>query len=144
MITRGAIQYDSHLGIKPGTICEACGLPAKANDHCHAHGWVRGAVCVRCNLMLRHIDRNITPVVEPALLAALLALWQRCPECAGYRRARPENTNKNTGKVTAMMPEELIARLDAYAKAEERSRSAVITIAVRQFLDREQENTPGG
>lgn len=29
--------------------CSICGEPAKCVDHCHAHGWIRGPLCGRCN-----------------------------------------------------------------------------------------------
>ena len=79
------VQYGQHQKIPAGTACAGCGSTDKtrrATDHCHQHGWVRGIVCPSCNARMITIDQMGTPsAVDETLLAALLALRQRCPEC---------------------------------------------------------------
>ena len=58
--------------------------------------------------------------------------------------ATKNRTAKGTDQITAMLPEGLIARLDAYASKRRWSRSAAIAALIEDGLDREQENTPGG
>lgn len=66
----------------PGITCAACGTQkVSAKDHCHEHGWVRGIVCGSCNRQLGFVDRGIAPRVAGELLAALLAVRNRCPDC---------------------------------------------------------------
>jgi hypothetical protein len=50
-------------------------------DHCHEHGWVRDIVCRSCNLFLGVIDRLRVPRADERLLAALLIVRNRCPDC---------------------------------------------------------------
>ena len=77
------VKYGSHPQIPLEAICEACGKGRPVTDHCHEHGWVRARVCRHCNALLGLIDRRITPKVESVLLAVLVALRNRCPECDG-------------------------------------------------------------
>jgi hypothetical protein len=49
-------------------------------DHCHAHGWVRGLVCMACNNALREVEHGWA---EPraAEAGAFLAHLAKCPDC---------------------------------------------------------------
>ena len=76
------VMYRAHPKVPPGATCEGCGGAARVTDHCHAHGWVRGQVCTRCNGLMGIIDRRIAPKVEMALVDSLLGLWHRCPDCS--------------------------------------------------------------
>jgi hypothetical protein len=50
-------------------------------DHCHAHGWVRGLVCVPCNNRLMHVETGLGPDLPEWQLPALAAHLMKCPEC---------------------------------------------------------------
>ena len=50
-------------------------------DHCHAHGWVRGLICMACNNALIGLDHGRGSVHRGAELAALLAYLGNCPDC---------------------------------------------------------------
>lgn len=77
------VQYTpGGLYFPPGTTCAACGAAKNLmRDHCHEHGWVRGIVCGSCNRQLGFVDQRMVPRVEEALLGALLAVRNRCPDC---------------------------------------------------------------
>jgi Recombination endonuclease VII len=77
------VQYGQHPKVLPGTPCDGCGSTEgrRVADHCHVHGWVRGTACPSCNRWMLLIDRRVAPKVGGTLLAALLALRNRCPEC---------------------------------------------------------------
>ena len=78
------VQYDPDRCkfFPPGATCAACSAARNLmRDHCHEHGWVRGIVCGSCNRQLGFVDQGIAPRVEEALLAALLAVRNRCPDC---------------------------------------------------------------
>jgi hypothetical protein len=88
-------------------------------DHCHAHGWVRGIVCRRCNTRLERIDRQVAPRVEEKLLLALLAVRNRCPDCDQRNvgdLARPK-------PLRVPEPRELMPPTDDLDKRIERARS---------------------
>lgn len=84
-MSEAAVQYQSLPYYRPfpaGAACEACGSPDMlVRDHCHEHGWVRGVACRGCNAYLSRIDRGKTPKVKDGHLAALLAIWNNCPDC---------------------------------------------------------------
>lgn len=80
-MTTPAVQYGRHASPLPGTACSVCGtvLDTPYMDHCHTHGWVRGAVCPRCNNAMAAIDRSHEP---PGFsLEALIRHAARCHEC---------------------------------------------------------------
>lgn len=80
--SKPAVMYGEHPAIGAGSPCDACGQARRlVTDHCHVHGWVRGAVCFGCNGRLASIDERIRPRADAPLLEALLAVWRRCPEC---------------------------------------------------------------
>jgi hypothetical protein len=52
--THGLVKYGRRNLPKTG-ICELCNAvapPATVFDHCHLHGWIRGEICIRHNLLL--------------------------------------------------------------------------------------------
>ena len=61
--------------------CEVSG--ALVFDHCHDHGWLRGAVCARHNVRLGQIDavRRIPGVQLDLSGTPYAALMAACPEC---------------------------------------------------------------
>lgn len=80
-------KYGSHDPVPDGTSCVACSrvVARPVVDHCHKHGWVRGALCGRCNTAMAYIDRRMTPkaAVEDGdvTLQALIDHAGRCREC---------------------------------------------------------------
>jgi hypothetical protein len=77
------VQFADRLAAPAGSVCAACGFDSLlVQDHCHKHGWVRATACMRCNQYLGQIDRCIRPGVGETLLTALLAVRNRCSECA--------------------------------------------------------------
>ena len=76
------VQYKAAMPVPPGSVCEGCGGTERlGRDHCHDHGWVRGILCDPCNRHVGRIDKRILPRIVPGLLAALLAVRNRCPDC---------------------------------------------------------------
>lgn len=87
-------------GLPRAEACILCdSAKALVNDHCHAHGFVRGTVCSSCNAVMARIDSGrITDDavkrfggIEPLQVHRL-----RCPDClpqpvriekAGYKSA---------------------------------------------------------
>lgn len=83
------VRYGKHTQSPPRD-CEGCGMPLQKplTDHCHDHGWVRGIVCGSCNIRLGYIDRRLTSAQpQEQLLASLIAIRNRCPDCEPISRA---------------------------------------------------------
>src|SRR5271170_7316828 len=62
LLTYNQVKYRVGKGLLPkaydtGT-CQIgkCSKPAGVYDHCHIHNWVRGAICVDCNLSMGRFD----------------------------------------------------------------------------------------
>lgn len=68
-----------------GTACLICGHTDRLiNDHCHTHGWVRGALCMPCNQTMRYADVGLitrTYQARAGAPEALQAHRARCGEC---------------------------------------------------------------
>ena len=88
----GLVRYARGLGARYPRegpceigICRAYDIEVKASrlvfDHCHAHGWVRGLVCVPCNNRLMHIETGLRPEPPEWQHPALAAHLMKCPEC---------------------------------------------------------------
>ena len=68
--------------IPPDGACAGCGTTERlVRDHCHRHNWIRDIVCRGCNMRLGYIDQGIVPPGSGELLAALIAVRNRCPDC---------------------------------------------------------------
>ncbi|MFF4506258.1 endonuclease domain-containing protein [Streptomyces sp. NPDC001401] len=136
------IKYEDHPKAKPGDPCLLCGNAAAqpAIDHCHTHGWVRGALCSSCNGAMAFIDRRIRPRGSAVRIEALLAHAQRCPECTtvtvadlGPTRSwnrgveyRAERATSPTASVGFRLPADLHAWLVAQAESAHRSLNSEI------------------
>ena len=112
----------------PAKSCEGCGKTdcPLVKDHCHAHGWIRAKVCSSCNGYLSYIDRRARPRVEQVLLATLLALRNRCPECiplevSELRAPEPKAYRPGSPVVQLRVPKDTLARLDSTRGEETRS-----------------------
>ncbi|MGP4030192.1 endonuclease domain-containing protein [Actinomadura sp. 3N407] len=89
----GYVQYrKGHGWGRPKGRCLVCGtrkviLFPLVHDHCHQHGWVRGAIgvgiCTPCNMVMATIDRGALPNPRTHRLPAdaYIEHWLRCPEC---------------------------------------------------------------
>jgi hypothetical protein len=73
---------------RPVGECLICGPSPHplVHDHCHAHGWVRGAIgvgiCNYCNGLIQSLDRGALPGRNRrAPDEAYIAHWLRCPDC---------------------------------------------------------------
>ena len=63
--------------------CEACDRWGYAWDHCHAHGWIRGLLCGRCNLFFAEFDRGLIPYFTTDSDIDRWQSWRdRCDDCA--------------------------------------------------------------
>lgn len=96
----GLVKYERPMPpVPPGHACEGCGSTdgRLVRDHCHEHGWVRGLLCDPCNLHAGRIDRRFLPSAGPDLLAALLAVRNRCTDCAPLKASdlRPFKAKTN-------------------------------------------------
>lgn len=60
------------------------GVTRYTYDHCHAHDYVRGELCRNCNTsLMTAVDAQIEGLMTShGLWPALLAHWNRCPQCA--------------------------------------------------------------
>lgn len=77
-------DYPTERAILTG-VCECCQAVPVTNtlpfeDHCHRHGWVRALLCQGCNELMKRIDQRAAPR-DRALLPALVAIFNRCPDC---------------------------------------------------------------
>ena len=74
------IKYSTMNPAGFGT-CEVCGKSERLNnDHCHIHGWIRGAVCTSCNLSIGFIERQ-SVTTKSELIDAISSHLSKCPEC---------------------------------------------------------------
>jgi hypothetical protein len=126
------VRYGQHRIPRRGTACETCGsTEARAvTDHCHEHGWVRGLVCKRCNRLMALIDKRIAPRAESALLAALIALRNRCPDCDGLDV--PDLTPAWESALTVRFPHELYEWLRREAFDTRESMNSIVVAAVEE------------
>jgi len=75
------------------------GLPATRAamlvfDHCHAHGWVRGLVCMACNNALRGMEHGrVEPIATEA--AAMLMHLSKCRDCTRAGRDHDANPGRH-------------------------------------------------
>lgn len=124
------VKYGDHERAPLGACCELCGSDKTrpVADHCHKHGWVRGAICQPCNARMGCIDRLATPRVDSAVLAALVAYWHRCPECFGLNVA--DLAPVPSSRVTVDLSDDLYERLRLAAFTERCS----VSEAVRKHL----------
>ena len=124
------VRYGEHVIAEPGTPCLLCDDPSPLprTDHCHAHGWVRGVLCPRCNTLMAFIDRRATvresSIATPLSLAALVAHAARCPDCEpfavedlGPTRGLATKVPLEQVTISIRIPLSLKARLVSYAKA---------------------------
>ena len=76
------VRYGNHRPLYPGQTCEVCAAVDRlVVDHCHAHGWVRGTLCLSCNTRMAYVDRMVAPLPGAVPLVELLAYLTRCPDC---------------------------------------------------------------
>ena len=92
----GAVRWTPHLGRRypRDGACEVCGrTPAELAaeyaedrnkhlgvlmfDHCHAHGWVRGLLCLGCNNDMVLFDKGLPAASSPRRTAYA----RNCPDC---------------------------------------------------------------
>lgn len=148
------IRYGEHVRAKPGTPCVLCrDLKLQPRtDHCHAHGWVRGDTCPRCNTLMALIDRRISPressLTPPLTLAALVAHAGRCPDCEpfGVEDLGPTASLKPASTVTyyttnIRLDDDQADAIKAYAKANGGiSIAAAIRILLAQSLNGKEKS----
>lgn len=138
------VRYGEHAVAAPGTPCLLCGDPTllPRTDHCHAHSWVRGVLCPRCNTLMAFIDRRASlrksAIAPPLTLAALVAHAARCPDCEpfgvedlGPTRGLAAKTPLKRATISLCIPASLKNRLAAYA----RSRGLTLNAAAIVLLD---------
>lgn len=100
----GVVRWDRHMGRRypRDGVCEICWrttaevaadfagryppgddrnahLRALMFDHCHAHGWVRGLLCLGCNNDMVLYDKSVG---RPRFASRCAAHARRCPDCA--------------------------------------------------------------
>lgn len=151
------VRYGEHVKAEPGTLCELCNAPSlkPRTDHCHAHGWVRGVLCPRCNTLMAFIDRRVSlrkvAVTEPLTLTALVAYAARCLDCEpfGVDDLGPVcglKVFRGDKKVTVLVRvvPSLKGRLAAYARSRGLTLNAAAIILLDQALSEtaEQESRP--
>lgn len=143
------VKYGEHAPVPAFAPCEACRAetPDPIADHCHAHGWVRAALCRGCNTRMALVDRGITPRGD--LTAALIAIAGRCPDCpylsvgdlgptGSLRSIHRDSPDVNLANRTVRIPDELHARVAQAAETDRRSLNSEILWLVEQGLDRHE------
>jgi len=126
-------------------VCVACSAEGPLErDHCHKHGWIRGIVCGPCNRHLIRIDRHLAPRVDAELLAALLAVRNRCTDCDQLDLAdlaaieSPEPRRRGTPELfrRIRLNDDLWERLEQAAREADpdSNRSALIRRFARWFV----------
>jgi hypothetical protein len=90
-------RLQKHGGFRAAGPCQVCyqepphyetGASRFTYDHCHEHDFVRGVLCRNCNQSwMTQVDRHLEDMTSHDLWPALLANWNRCPQCAakGWR-----------------------------------------------------------
>lgn len=71
--------------------CQSCNRWGNAWDHCHTHGWIRGLVCGRCNLLFAEFDHGERPYFTTDDDLERWHSWRlRCGGCDGRLRHSTE------------------------------------------------------
>lgn len=151
-MTTAPVRYGEHARVDPGAPCLLCGPQSRriVTDHCHAHGWVRGGICTRCNVLMAFIDRRISPrAASPLMTAALVAHASRCPDCQPFRAEdlgpaatlRPHRPRIPSQQKKLRLPSDLEALVQEHAERLGVSFNAAAIVLLREGLRAEARRT---